>query len=57
MTTEDQEGLLAQLLESLELDRLLLGLPLVDHVDKVVGQDKRDALATEAKLLLEVTCG
>ena len=54
MSPEDQKCLLAISLEDLELDCLFLCLSLVDHVHKVVCEDKRDALPTKTELLFEV---
>jgi hypothetical protein len=54
MSPEDQKRLLTILLEDLELEGLFLCLSLVDHMHKVVCEDKWDTLPTKTKLLFEM---
>jgi hypothetical protein len=54
MLPEDQKCLLTILLEDLELKGLFLGLSLVDHMHKVMCENKWDTFPTKTKLLFEM---
>jgi hypothetical protein len=54
MLPQNQKCLLTIFLEDLELKGLLLGLSLVDHMHKVVCENKRDTFSTKTELLFEM---
>jgi hypothetical protein len=54
MLPEDQKCLLTILLEDLEFKGLLLRLSLVDHMHKVMCENKWDTFPTKTKLLFEM---
>jgi hypothetical protein len=54
MSPENQKCLLTILLEDLELEGLFLRLSLVDHMHKIMCEDKWDTFPTKTKLLFEM---